>query len=65
MKYIIQLNDLCLLSALAYTSQSCWNKVLFTDEKTHPEEFVPSHLNPEFLIGERKLGLNKHKTSEI
>jgi hypothetical protein len=25
------------------------NKVLLTDEKTHPEEFVPLHLNPAFL----------------
>jgi hypothetical protein len=60
MKYIMQLNALCLLSALEYTSQSCSNKVLFTDEKTHPEEFVPLHLNPKFLVGERKIGLNKH-----
>jgi hypothetical protein len=39
------------------------NKVLLTDEKTHPEEFVPLHLNPRFLVGERKIGLNKHKKS--
>jgi hypothetical protein len=64
MQYIMQLNALCLLSALEYTSQSCSNKVLFTDEKTHPEEFVPLHLNPKFLVGERKIGLNKQKTSE-
>jgi hypothetical protein len=64
MKYIMQFNALCLLSALEYTSQSCSNKVLFTDEKTHPEEFVPLHLNPKFLVGEKKLGLNKHNTSE-
>jgi hypothetical protein len=54
MKYIMQFNALCLLSALEYTSQSCSNKVLFTDEKTHPEEFVPLHLNPKFLVEERK-----------
>jgi hypothetical protein len=64
MKYVIQLNDLCLLSAVACTPQSRLNKVLFTNEKTHPEEFVPFHLIPEFLVGERKIGLNKHKTSE-
>ncbi len=60
----MQFNALCLLSALEYTSQSCSNKVLFTDEKTHPEEFVPLHLNLKFLVGEKKIGLNKHDTSE-
>jgi hypothetical protein len=64
MKYIMQLNALCLLSALEHTSQSCSNKVRFTDDKTHPEEFVPLHLNPKFLEGERKRALNKHNTSE-
>jgi hypothetical protein len=64
MKYIMQFNALCLLSALEHTSQSCSNKVRFTDDKTHPEEFVPLHLNPKFLEGERKRALNKHNTSE-